>query len=70
MRTIDSSKVVGVKFVGGDGHVFMIDHALLSGSNSLRIIEFHSVDEIDNIMRDLRLMKKSVKKGFFDKDDI
>jgi len=68
MRTIDCSKVAGVKYDDGDGKAFKIDHSI-SGSNSLRIIEFHSVDEIDNFMRDLRLLKRMVKEGFWAAQD-
>lgn len=69
MRTIDRSKVAGVKYDDGDGKAFMIDHSM-SGSNSLRIIEFHSVDEIDDFMRDLRQLKKMVKEGFWAAQDL
>lgn len=69
MRTIDKSKIVGVSFVKEDGTVFKVDHAM-GRSNSLRIIEFHSIEEIDNLIRDLRVLKNGVNKGFFDKDDI
>ena len=68
MRTIDKSKVAGVKYVGDDGKAFMIDHSM-SGSNSLRIIEFHSVDEIDYFIRDLKQLKKMVKEGFWAAQD-
>ena len=67
MRTIDKSKVVGAKFVDSDGTVFRIDHAM-SRSNSLRIIEFHSIDEIDNFIRDLKKLKQAIKDGFFTKE--
>lgn len=69
MRAIDRSKVAGVKYDDGDGKAFMIDHSM-SGSNSLRIIEFHSVDEIDDFMRDLRQLKKMVKEGFWAAQDL
>lgn len=69
MTAIDSSKVVGVSFVKEDGTVLKVDHTV-GRSNSLRIIEFRSIEEIDNLIRDLRVLKNGVNKGFFDKDDI
>ena len=67
MKTIDKSKIVGIKFVDENGTVFSMGHSF-DHSNSLRVIKFNSIDEIDGLIRDLKRLKKAINDGYFTKE--
>lgn len=67
MRKIDKSKIVGIEFVDENGTIFSTVHSF-DRSNSLRVIKFNSIDEIDGLIRDLKRLKKAINDGYFTKE--
>ena len=58
MRTIDSKKIIGVRIWEDEEKWHRIEHLLVPTNNSMRFIEFKSVDDVDRLIKDLKQFKK------------
>ena len=58
MRGIDSKKIVGVRIWEDDEKWHQVEHMSRVRNNSLRFIEFKSIDDVDKLIKDLKQFKK------------
>lgn len=58
MRTIDSKKIVGVKIWENETDALKLVHGYMVTDNSMRIIEFKSVEDVDKLIKELKEFKK------------
>ena len=58
MRGIDSNKIVGVRIWEDDEKWHQVEHVCRNRNNSLRFIEFKSINDVDKLIKDLKQFKK------------
>lgn len=58
MRTIDSNKIVGVKIWENETNAIKITNGIIESDNSMRIIEFKKIEDVDKLIKNLNEFKK------------
>lgn len=58
MKTIDSKKIIGVKIWKNETDYRKIVHCVLENNNSWRVIEFKSLEDVDELIKNLKQFKK------------
>lgn len=59
MKAIDHNKIIGVKIWKNEEEYNVITYGILNNNNSWRVIEFKSLEEVDELIKDLKHFKKT-----------
>lgn len=58
MKAIDSTKIVGVKIWKNEDEYHQITFGVIENNNSKRVIEFKTLEDVDELIKTLKRFKK------------